>query len=99
MVACSRAGVAVLQPLPPHFHRVKNPLPGDSMGPRYSLAFFCQAHRDTVTEEPAKKYPAMGVVCAMAVPNAPAARAMLAWMVHGAPVCRTHPGPTASNGF
>ena len=45
--------------LPSNFHRVKNPLPGEYMGPRYSLAFFCQANRDTVIEGPAQKYPAI----------------------------------------
>ena len=43
--------------LPSNFHRVKNPLPGEYMGPRYSLAFFCQANRDTVIESPSGKYP------------------------------------------
>ena len=43
--------------LPSNFHRVKNPLPGEYMGPRYSLAFFCQANRDAIIEGPGKKYP------------------------------------------
>ena len=43
--------------LPSNFHRVKNPVPGEYMGPRYSLAFFCQANRDAVIEGPGKKYP------------------------------------------
>jgi len=43
--------------LPSNFHRVKNPLPGEYMGPRYSLAFFCQANRDAIIEGPARKYP------------------------------------------
>jgi isopenicillin N synthase-like dioxygenase len=41
------------------FHRVKNPGPTDYQGPRYSLAFFCQANRDAVVEGPGKKYPPM----------------------------------------
>ena len=45
--------------LPSNFHRVKNPQPGEYMGPRYSVAFFCQANRDAVIEGPAKKYPAI----------------------------------------
>lgn len=45
--------------LPSNFHRVKNPIPGEYMGPRYSLAFFCQANRDAIIEGPAKKYPPM----------------------------------------
>ena len=43
--------------LPSNFHRVKNPVPGEYMGPRYSLAFFCQANRDQVIESPSGKYP------------------------------------------
>jgi len=43
--------------LPSNFHRVKNPLPGEYMGPRYSLAFFCQANTDALIESPAGKYP------------------------------------------
>lgn len=43
--------------LPSNFHRVKNPLPGEYMGPRYSLAFFCQANRDALIESPSGKYP------------------------------------------
>lgn len=43
--------------LPSNFHRVKNPMPGEYMGPRYSLAFFAQANRDAIIEGPAKKYP------------------------------------------
>lgn len=45
--------------LPSNFHRVKNPLPHEYLGPRYSLAFFCQANRDIVIEGPGKKYPAI----------------------------------------
>ena len=43
--------------LPSNFHRVRNPLPGEYMGPRYSLAFFCQANRNTLIEGPAKQHP------------------------------------------
>lgn len=43
--------------LPSNFHRVRNPQPGDDMGPRYSLAFFAQANRDALIESPAGKYP------------------------------------------
>ncbi|WPB56186.1 isopenicillin N synthase family dioxygenase [Xylophilus sp. GOD-11R] len=42
--------------LPSNFHRVKNPVPGEYMGPRYSLAFFCQANRDAMIESPTGKY-------------------------------------------
>jgi isopenicillin N synthase-like dioxygenase len=43
--------------LPSNFHRVKNPLPDEYQGARYSLAFFCQANRDVVIEGPGCKYP------------------------------------------
>ena len=43
--------------LPSNFHRVKNPQPGEYMGSRYSLAFFCQANSDVMIESPAGKYP------------------------------------------
>ncbi|MET1117045.1 MAG: 2-oxoglutarate and iron-dependent oxygenase domain-containing protein [Comamonas sp.] len=43
--------------LPSNFHRVKNPRPGEYMGPRYSLAFFAQANRDAIIEGPGRKYP------------------------------------------
>ena len=43
--------------LPSNFHRVRNPRPGEYMGPRYSLAFFCQANRDAMIETPTGKYP------------------------------------------
>ena len=43
--------------LPSNFHRVRNPQPGEYMGPRYSLAFFAQANRGTLIESPAQKYP------------------------------------------
>lgn len=45
--------------LPSNFHRVKNPVPGEYMGPRYSLAFFCQANTDAVIASPSGKYPAI----------------------------------------
>jgi len=45
--------------LPSNFHRVKNPVPGEYMGARYSLAFFCQANRDALIESPSGKYPPM----------------------------------------
>ncbi|PLP99768.1 isopenicillin N synthase family dioxygenase [Cupriavidus pauculus] len=45
--------------LPSNFHRVRNPLPGEYMGPRYSLAFFCQANRNAMIEGPSKQYPAI----------------------------------------
>jgi isopenicillin N synthase-like dioxygenase len=40
-----------------NFHRVRNPLPGEYMGGRYSIAFFCQANTDSIIESPAGKYP------------------------------------------
>jgi isopenicillin N synthase-like dioxygenase len=40
-----------------NFHRVRNPLPGEYMGGRYSIAFFCQANTDTLIRSPAGKYP------------------------------------------
>ena len=43
--------------LPSNFHRVKNPLPGEYMGPRYSIAFFAQANRDAIIESPGKTHP------------------------------------------
>lgn len=43
--------------LPSNFHRVSNPLPGESVPARYSLAFFCQANEDVIIEGPEKKYP------------------------------------------
>ncbi len=38
-------------------HRVRMPKPGDYNGPRYSMAFFCQANKDQVIQGPEKKYP------------------------------------------
>ncbi|AVR04195.1 isopenicillin N synthase family oxygenase [Pluralibacter gergoviae] len=43
--------------LPSNFHRVRSPLPGESVDDRYSLAFFCQANEEAVIEGPGKKYP------------------------------------------
>ncbi|GKS85247.1 isopenicillin N synthase family oxygenase [Acidovorax sp. SUPP1855] len=43
--------------LPSNFHRVRNPLPHEYQGARYSLAFFCQANEDAVVEGPGRKYP------------------------------------------
>ena len=43
--------------LPSNFHRVKNPVPGDYMGSRYSMAFFAQANRDAMIDGPGGKYP------------------------------------------
>ncbi|GKT22140.1 hypothetical protein AVHM3334_07315 [Acidovorax sp. SUPP3334] len=45
--------------LPSNFHRVRNPLPHEYQGARYSLAFFCQANEDAVVEGPGRKYPAI----------------------------------------
>jgi isopenicillin N synthase-like dioxygenase len=45
--------------LPSNFHRVKNPVRGEYMGSRYSMAFFAQANRDAVIEGPGKKHPAI----------------------------------------
>jgi isopenicillin N synthase-like dioxygenase len=45
--------------LPSNFHRVRNPAPDEYMGPRYSLAFFCQANREATIEGPARLYPAI----------------------------------------
>lgn len=40
-----------------NFHRVRNPQPGEYMGGRYSIAFFCQANTDAVIASPSGKYP------------------------------------------
>ncbi|MBR0558033.1 isopenicillin N synthase family oxygenase [Ciceribacter sp. L1K23] len=40
-------------------HRVRMPKPDESHGPRYSMAFFCQANCDAVIEGPEKKYEPM----------------------------------------
>jgi isopenicillin N synthase-like dioxygenase len=40
-----------------NFHRVRNPLPGEYMGGRYSIAFFCQANTDALIESRTGKYP------------------------------------------
>ena len=42
--------------LPSNFHRVRCPRPDEYLGPRYSLAFFCQANEEAVIEGPRKKY-------------------------------------------
>lgn len=42
-----------------NFHRVRNPLPGEYMGGRYSIAFFCQANTDALITSSSGKYPAM----------------------------------------
>ncbi|WP_339805221.1 2-oxoglutarate and iron-dependent oxygenase domain-containing protein [uncultured Marinobacter sp.] len=38
-------------------HRVRMPKPGDYNGPRYSMAFFCQANKEVNIEGPEGKYP------------------------------------------
>jgi isopenicillin N synthase-like dioxygenase len=43
--------------LPSNFHRVRNPAPHEYMGPRYSMAFFCQANRSAMIAGPGGKYP------------------------------------------
>lgn len=43
--------------LPSNFHRVRNPLPDEYQGSRYSIAFFAQANKDQVIEGPGHKYP------------------------------------------
>lgn len=40
-------------------HRVRMPKPGQYLGPRYSMAFFCQANTDVVLEGPERKYDPM----------------------------------------
>jgi isopenicillin N synthase-like dioxygenase len=42
-----------------NFHRVRNPKPGEYMGPRYSIAFFAQANRDALIQGPLGKYPSI----------------------------------------
>lgn len=37
-------------------HRVRMPRQGDYLGPRYSLAFFCQANKDVIIQGPKKTY-------------------------------------------
>ena len=37
-------------------HRVRMPQPGEYLGPRLSIPFFCQANREAVIEGPEKKY-------------------------------------------
>ncbi|MDG5499975.1 2OG-Fe(II) oxygenase family protein [Marinobacter sp. BGYM27] len=38
-------------------HRVRMPRAGEYRGPRYSMAFFCQANKDVMIQGPEKKYP------------------------------------------
>lgn len=40
-------------------HRVKMPKVDEYRGPRYSMAFFCQANKDVIIQGPDKKYPAI----------------------------------------
>jgi isopenicillin N synthase-like dioxygenase len=37
-------------------HRVRMPRPDEYLGPRYSMAFFCQANTDAVIQGPGKRY-------------------------------------------
>jgi len=41
------------------FHRVRMPLPGEYLGPRYSIAFFCQANTDALITSRSGKYPSI----------------------------------------
>lgn len=40
-------------------HRVCMPKPEEYRGPRYSMAYFCQANKDVMIQGPKKKYPAI----------------------------------------
>ncbi|WOI55803.1 isopenicillin N synthase family dioxygenase [Palleronia sp. LCG004] len=42
-----------------NLHRVRMPKPGESLGPRYSMAYFAQANMETVLQGPEGKYEAM----------------------------------------
>ena len=42
-----------------NLHRVRMPRPEEYLGPRYSMAFFCQANEDAVLEGPEGKYAPM----------------------------------------
>jgi isopenicillin N synthase-like dioxygenase len=42
-----------------NLHRVRMPKPGESLGPRYSIGFFCQANKDAVIRGPEGKYEPM----------------------------------------
>ncbi len=42
-----------------NLHRVRMPKPGESLGPRHSMAFFAQANTDTVLTGPEGRYPPM----------------------------------------
>ena len=37
-------------------HRVRMPKPDEARGPRYSMAFFCQANKDVMIQGPERKY-------------------------------------------
>lgn len=45
--------------LPSNFHRVRFPKDDEHFGPRYSLAFVCQANEEAIIEGPQKKYAAI----------------------------------------
>ncbi|NVK38821.1 MAG: isopenicillin N synthase family oxygenase [Gammaproteobacteria bacterium] len=40
-------------------HRVRMPKPNEYRGPRYSMAYFCQANKDVMIQGPQQKYPAI----------------------------------------
>jgi isopenicillin N synthase-like dioxygenase len=40
-------------------HRVRKPLAGEYLGPRYSMAFFCQANTDALITSRSERYPAI----------------------------------------
>lgn len=40
-------------------HRVRMPKVDEYQGPRYSMAYFCQANKDVIIQGPQKKYPAI----------------------------------------
>ena len=42
-----------------NLHRVRMPKPGESLGPRYSIAYFTQANMDTMLQGPLGKYEPM----------------------------------------
>ena len=42
-----------------NLHRVRMPKPGESLGPRYSMAYFAQANMETMLEGPEGKYDPM----------------------------------------
>ncbi len=45
--------------LPSTLHRVRMPKPHEYQGPRYSIAFFCQANKDAIIQGPGKLYEAI----------------------------------------